>query len=106
MSANDPADWGFLAAVLAMGVATYLLRAGGFWLMGHVPLTAHLRRMLEALPGSIVTATVLPIALKGGPAAMLGVAAAVAVMIVRRSELLAVLAGMAAAALVRLAGFG
>ena len=106
MSASDPADWGFLTAVLAMGAATYLLRAGGFWLMAHVPLTATLRRMLEALPGSIVTATVLPIAIKGGPAAMLGVAAAVGVMILRRNELFAVLAGMAAAALVRAAGFG
>ena len=33
-----------------MAAATYLMRVGGFWLMGHVPLTARMRKMLEALP--------------------------------------------------------
>ena len=48
---------GTIAAILAMGAVTYSIRAGGFWLMGHVPLTARVRRMLEALPGTVVVAT-------------------------------------------------
>jgi len=90
-----------LAAMLAMGAAAFLMRAIGFWLMGRVALTPRVHRMLEALPGSIVTATVLPIVAKSGPVAVLAIAVALAFMTVRRSELLAVTAGVFAAALAR-----
>ena len=96
--------WSVWAAILAMAVATYAMRAGGFWLMGHVPLTARLRRMLEALPGSVVVAVVLPIVVRDGLAALLAIVAAGAVMLVRRNDLLAVIAGMSVAAAVRAAG--
>jgi uncharacterized membrane protein len=100
-----PSDgWGTAAAIAAMAVATYAMRAGGFWLMGHVPPSARLRRMLEALPGSVVVATVLPIIVREGFAAAIAIAAAGAVMLVRRNDLLAVLTGMAVAALARAAG--
>jgi len=48
--------FGVSAAILVMAVATYAMRAGGFWLMAFVPLTPRLRRMIEALPGSVVVA--------------------------------------------------
>ena len=100
-----PSDgWGMAAAIAAMAVATYAMRAGGFWLMAHVPPSACLRRMLEALPGSVVVATVLPIIVREGFAAAIAIAAAGAVMLVRRNDLLAVLTGMAVAALARAAG--
>lgn len=92
------------AAIAVMAATTLLIRAGGFWLMGHVPPTTRVRRMLEALPGSIVAAVVLPIAAKSGTAAILAVSAAVMVMIAWRSALLGVVAGIAAAALARSAG--
>jgi uncharacterized membrane protein len=95
---------GAIAAILAMGAVTYSMRAGGFWLMAHVPLTARVRRMLEALPGTVVVATVLPIAVREGPPAMLGIAAAVGVMMIRRNDFLAVIVGMAVAALARALG--
>ena len=97
-------EWGIAAAIAAMAIATYAMRAGGFWLMGHVPPSARLRRMLEALPGSVVVATVLPIIVREGFAAAIAIAAAGAVMLVRRNDLLAVLTGMAVAALARAAG--
>ena len=93
-----------LLAIVVMAVTTVLMRAGGFWLMGRVPLTPRVRRMLEALPGSIVAAIVVPIVAKIGPVALLAVASAAAVMIVRRNELLAVAVGVAAAVLARSAG--
>ena len=93
--------YGTLAAILAMAAATYAMRAGGFWLMGHVPLTPRVRRMLEALPGAVVVATVLPIAVREGLPAALAIAAACAAMVVRRNDLFAVLVGMAVAALTR-----
>lgn len=76
MIASD-GGWGTLTAILAMAVATYAMRAGGFWLMGHVPLTRRVRKMLEALPGSVVVATVLPIIARDGLAAALAIGAAV-----------------------------
>ncbi len=86
---------------LAMAVVTYPMRAGGFWLMAHVPLTLRLRRILEALPGAVVVATVLPILVREGLPAVLAIAAAGAAMMIRRNDFLAVIAGMTVAALAR-----
>ena len=101
MSAPEPL---ILLAIAVMAATTVLIRAGGFWLMGRVPLTPRVRRMLEALPGSIVAAIVVPIVAKIGPTALLAVAAAAAVMVFRRNELLAVAVGVAVAVLARSAG--
>jgi uncharacterized membrane protein len=98
---SDLGGPGAIAAILAMGAVTYGMRAGGFWLMGHVPLTPRVRRMLEALPGTVVVATVLPLAVREGLPAMLAVAAAIGAMLIRRNDFLAVIAGMAVAALAR-----
>jgi len=96
-------DAGFatVLAILAMAAATYPMRAGGFWLMAHIPLTPRLQRMLEALPGTVVVATVLPILVREGWPAALAIAAAGAAMLIRRNDFLAVLAGMAVVTLVR-----
>ena len=93
--------FGVPAAILAMAVATYAMRAGGFWLMGRLPLTPALKRMLEALPGSIIAAIVLPIVARIGPVAALAVVAAAIVMAWRRNELLAVAAGILVAVAAR-----
>jgi len=93
-----------LLAIVVMAAMNYLMRAAGFWVMGHIPLTKKTQRMLEALPGSIVAATVLPIVARSGPAAGLAVGAAAGAMIVSGSSFLGVAVGVAAAALVRAAG--
>jgi uncharacterized membrane protein len=100
---NDALAMNFLA-IAAMGVATFIMRAGGFWVMGKVPITARVRRMLEALPGSIVVAIVLPIVVRTGLPGILAVAAAAGTMLTLRKELVAVGVGMLVAALSRLAG--
>jgi uncharacterized membrane protein len=105
MTPIEGADWGVTAAILAMAVATYAMRAGGFWLMARMPVTPRLRRMLDALPGSVVVAAVLPLVVREGPVAMLAIAAASAVMLVRRNDLLAVVTGMAVAAGARALGW-
>jgi uncharacterized membrane protein len=101
----EGADAGPLAAIFVMAAATYALRAGGFYLMSHVTLTVRLRRMLETLPGAVVVATVLPIVVRDGVAAMLAVAVAVLVTLVHRNDFIAVIAGMAVAAGLRAAGW-
>ena len=93
-----------LLAIVVMAVVAFLMRAGGYWMMAHVPLTPRVRRILEALPGSIVVAIVAPIVVRGGPVAALAVFTAAVVMILRRNELLAVIAGIVVACISRGAG--
>jgi len=100
---ND--GFGVAAAILVMAVVTYAMRAGGFWLMAFVPVTPRLRRMIEALPGSVVVAAVLPFIVREGPIAALAIAVADAVVLATRKDLLAVLAGMAVAAAARAVGW-
>lgn len=93
--------YGVWVAIVALSVVTFLIRAGGFWLMGHIPLTPRLRRMLEALPGAVVVATVLPIVVRGGFASGVAIAGAVLIMALRRNDLLAVFCGLAIVAALR-----
>lgn len=104
MTGADGVAVNAIAVILAMAVVNAVLRTGGYWLMGHVPLTDRVRRMLEALPGSVIMATVLPIAVKSGGPAMLAIGTAGVVMFVVRNDFAAVVAGVAVAALARAAG--
>lgn len=105
MTLPDPGPWGAYLAIGAMALATYLCRISGVALMSVIPLTPHVRRGLAALPGSIVAATVLPLIERLGWAAGIALLAAMASMIVRRSELLALVTGMAAISGLRALGF-
>ena len=91
-------------AILAMAAATYLCRASGVVLMSRVRVTPAIERALRALPGSVVVATVLPIAIQSGPSAVLGIAAGIAAMAATRIELAALAAGLATVAAARAAG--
>jgi uncharacterized membrane protein len=95
---------GAYVAIAAMALATYLCRAGGVALMSRVRLTRRIERALQALPGSIVVATVLPIAIRGGAPAMIGLAAALTAMSLTRHELPALLAGLLAVSAARALG--
>ena len=105
MTTIENADFGVLAAFAAMAVATYAMRAGGFWMMRHVPPSARLRRMLEALPGSVIVAAVLPIVVRDGITAILAIGAAVVAMLLTRRDIIAVVAGMSVAVAARAAGW-
>src|SRR3954451_2856898 len=95
---------GSSAAFGAMALAPYLCRSSGVALMSRARLTPRVTRAVKALPGSIIVATVAPLAAQAGLAAMAGVLAALPTMIVVRRELAALLAGLGAVALLR--GFG
>jgi uncharacterized membrane protein len=105
MTAIENADFGVLAAIAAMAVATYAMRAGGFWMMRHVPPSPRLRKMLEALPGSVIVAAVLPIVVRDGITAILAIGAAMVAMLLTRRDIIAVVAGMAVAIAARAAGW-
>ncbi|MEM6710799.1 MAG: AzlD domain-containing protein [Pseudomonadota bacterium] len=82
-------------AIGAMVVMTVLAKTMGFWILGRVPLTARLRRGLEALPGGVILATVVPITLESGAAGLLGIATAAGLMAWLHKDWLAVAAGLA-----------
>jgi uncharacterized membrane protein len=94
-----------MIAFAVMTAVTVASRLGGYWLMGYVTVTPRVRRMLDALPGSIIVAAALPVAVNGGVVVMFAIVAAMLVSIIRRNDFLAVITGMAVAALARAIGF-
>jgi uncharacterized membrane protein len=102
MNSHDPLGYAIVIAV--MTVVVYLSRAGGYWLIGRIKIGPRLRKMLDALPGAIIAATIAPLLLHGGVSALCAVVAAVIVMIFVRKDFAAVAAGLAVAAFVRAAG--
>jgi len=71
-----------------------------------VTVTPRVRRMLDALPGSIIVAAALPIAVNGGPVVIFALVAAIAATLLFRNDFIAVIVGMAVAALARASGLG
>jgi uncharacterized membrane protein len=94
-----------MIAFAVMTAVTVASRLGGYWLMGYVTVTPRVRRMLDALPGSIIVAAALPVAVNGGAVVMFAIVAALVVTAIRRNDFIAVITGMAVAALARAIGF-
>ena len=88
-------------AISAMVVLTVLAKVMGFWALGHVSLTPRVRRGLEALPGGVILATVVPITLESGADGLVAITVAAAVMFLTRKDWLAVGAGLGVLALLR-----
>ena len=99
-----PDGAGGALAIAVMALATYLCRISGVALMSRVTLTPAIRRALGALPGSIVAALVVPIAVRSGPDAVVGIAVGIVAMRLVRNEVAALVAGLAAAAAMRAFG--
>jgi uncharacterized membrane protein len=93
-----------MLAFAVMTAVTVASRLGGYFLMRYVTVTPRIRRMLDALPGSIIVAAALPVAVNGGLVVMGALAAALGVSIIRRNDFLAVITGMTVAALARALG--
>ncbi|MFN3889134.1 MAG: AzlD family protein [Beijerinckiaceae bacterium] len=91
-------------AIIAMACVTLFLRMTGYWIVGRVPLTPRFQRALEALPLALFAATIVPLAIKGGPAGWIATPVVAAAMFLTRNELLALALGVAAATLMRSAG--
>ncbi|WP_370153546.1 AzlD family protein [Ferrovibrio sp.] len=94
-----------LAAILGMAVATYLTRAGGFWLMGHVAISPRLERFLRHMAGGVLIAIVTAAVFNGDGPLWIGLGIVVLVMLTMRKPILALAAGVAGTILLRLLGF-
>ena len=102
---NEPLQFGVYYAIVVAATVTAFTRFAGFWMMGRVTLTPRILGMLNALPGSVVPALIVPIIVKEGMPAGAAVIAVVLIMIWRRNEFLALAAGIAVAAAIRALGY-
>lgn len=102
---NEALSHGVLAIIAAMATVTVFTRFAGFWMMGRVTLTPRIMRMLEALPGSVVAALIMPVILKEGVSAGVAMVAVALLMIWRRNEFLALACGIAIIAGMRAMGW-
>lgn len=93
-----------MLAFAVMTAVTVACRLGGYFLMRFVSVTPRVRRMLDALPGCIIIAAALPVALNGGPVVIAAIVGAIGVTLIRRNDFIAVLTGMMIAALARALG--
>ena len=90
-----------LGAIVLMGVASYLCRAGGFLLMRYVTITPRTQVWLKAIPIALVGAILGPVAANGGPAEWAGLALAVLVMRATGNEFASVVAAMLGVGIMR-----
>ena len=98
---DDSVGLGPYAVIALMALVTYLLRAGGLFLAGRVPLTPRVERFLEALAGSILISLVVALAVQGGAVTTLAILAAVAVVLATKQSIAAIAAAVALAAALR-----
>lgn len=88
-----------LAVILAVGIASYAMRAGGFLAASALPQSGLLSRILRLAPGNLVVAFAAAGILDGGWPSFVGCCGAVAAMAATQREWAALAAGFAAAAL-------
>lgn len=93
-----------LAIILAMALAAAFCRFAGFGFMRFIPMTPRVRAGLAAMPLAVMLAIILPPAVRGGWPEWGGIAAAIAAVLLRGNELVALIAGMSAVALLRALG--
>jgi uncharacterized membrane protein len=96
--------WGATFAIAAMALATFLCRIAGALVMSRIRITPRVSRGLRALPGSIVLATIGPVALDQGWAAVVSLAATTVAMALTRREVIGLAAGLGTLSLIRAVG--
>ena len=89
-----------VAVIAAMGVATYVTKAGGLWLLGTVDLSPRVEAGLEILPGAIIVSILAPELIGGTLATWL--AAAVVLVVAWRTDSITVSLGAGVVAILAL----
>jgi uncharacterized membrane protein len=89
-----------LGTILAVGLASYAMRAGGFLAVGALPENGTVSKLLRLAPGNLFVAFVAAGCIEGGWPSVAGCLSALATMAVTKKEWAALGVGLAAAALV------
>jgi len=96
--------WGAALTIAAMAAVTYFCRIAGVVVMSRVRVTPRVERGLRALPGSIIMATILPVAIDNGIPALVALAATILTMMLTRFDLAALVVGLGTLSLIRALG--
>ena len=92
-----------LIAILGMAAATFAIRAGGLLLANRLPTTGFVASWMKHVPGAVLAALVAPAILAGGGAEAIAAAATALIYLVSRNLFAAMLGGVLAVYLARLA---
>ena len=90
-----------LPLLVAVTLASFACRVGGFWLMRFVQVTPRLQAALRAAPLAVMIGIVVPAALRGDVAEWIGIATTALLMRLTHKDLVAALSGVAAVAATR-----
>ena len=99
------AGTGTLAAIFAMSGVTIFLRLSGFFLMRFIPMGPRLENGFRSLPGAVAAATFAPLVMSDGASAAVAILIAVILSRMGRNDLVALIAGVSVAVLMRQGGF-
>jgi branched-subunit amino acid transport protein len=92
-----------LIAILGMAAVTFAIRAGGLLLANRLPTTGFVASWMKHVPGAVLAALVAPAILSGGAAEAVAAAVTALIYIVSRNLFAAMLGGVLAVYLARLA---
>lgn len=92
-----------LIAILGMAAATFAIRAGGLLLANRLPTTGFIASWMKHVPGAVLASLIAPAILAGGAAEAIAAAATALIYIVSRNLFAAMLGGVLAVYLARLA---
>jgi uncharacterized membrane protein len=85
-----------VAVIVGMSLATYVTKAGGFWVLSRVTVPDRVEAGLDVLPGAIIVAIIAPELLDAGPAEWGASAVVLVVMVRTENVLLALCSGLVA----------
>lgn len=92
-----------LLAILGMAAVTFAIRSGGLLLANRLPTTGFVASWMKHVPGAVLASLVAPAILAGGAAEAIAAAATALIYIVSRNLFAAMLGGVLAVYLARLA---
>jgi len=92
-----------LIAILGMAAVTFAIRAGGLLLANRLPTTGFIASWMKHVPGAVLAALVAPAILAGGAAEAIAAAVTALIYVVSRNLFAAMLGGVLAVYLARLA---
>ena len=92
-----------MITILGMAAVTFAIRAGGLLLADRLPRTGFVASWMKHIPAAVLASLVAPAIVGGGLAEAIAAAATLAVYMVSRSLFAAMVAGVVAVFLARLA---
>ncbi len=92
---------GVLALILIMTLVTLLTRFGGVFAMSFVRISPRIESFINTMASSVLIAIIVPMAFAGDAGAIAALSVTAIAMLIIRKPLLAIAAGILAAALAR-----